>query len=292
MSTRQEVAPESAGIRLSQPSDWQRDRIRDALRAYHQYERDPDTGRGITWADVREAILESTGAAIGISPQRGAERLRQFVFGVKKAGKDGLHFPLPQPFEAVSAFATDPDNGLLSPDELEEPHSGPLPVLRLLEHFQDRCDLTCTIDLSALAGTYLGYIDRPDHNAQHHLILEYRGEELLHVTEAIEVSHPSDARVPGLNGGNLDVAAISRTGWAIVTPEDNMIIFLKSAATGRNVTYYSVSDVGTWQRTRQDNDPLYFLKQELGLEDIMAPHEVLQNLSPELNWFVYAQHSS
>lgn len=55
-------------------SDWQLNRLRDALRAYKQYERSHD-GAYFTWKDVREAIAADTGYEIGSSPKNGASRL-------------------------------------------------------------------------------------------------------------------------------------------------------------------------------------------------------------------------
>ena len=56
-------------------SDWQLNRLRDALRAFHKFGRDPVDGRHFNWKDVSEAIFLST--EVEVPP----ERLRQFVEG-------------------------------------------------------------------------------------------------------------------------------------------------------------------------------------------------------------------
>ena len=61
-------------------SDWQLNRLRDALRAYHKFGRDAVDGRHFNWKDVSEAISLST--EVEVPP----ERLRQFVEGVKTPG--------------------------------------------------------------------------------------------------------------------------------------------------------------------------------------------------------------
>lgn len=66
-------------------SDWQLNRLRDALGAYHDYERGIE-GDYFNWKDVSAAIEELTGVSI---PQ---ERLRQFVEGVKLRTADA-NFP-------------------------------------------------------------------------------------------------------------------------------------------------------------------------------------------------------
>ena len=62
-------------------SDWQLNRLRDALRAFHKWGRDPVDGRYFNWKDVSEAIFLS--AEVEVPP----ERLRQFVEGVTKPGE-------------------------------------------------------------------------------------------------------------------------------------------------------------------------------------------------------------
>ena len=55
-------------------SDWQLNRLRDALRAYHKFGRDPVDGRHFNWKDVSEAIFLS---ARGRSPARAPAAVRR-----------------------------------------------------------------------------------------------------------------------------------------------------------------------------------------------------------------------
>ena len=88
----QDVKQEQQKTALRELSDWQLMRVRNALRAYHCYERREEDGKYFNWKDVREAIAVYTGYEIGgtskSGPKHGAERLRQFVQGAedKKGG--------------------------------------------------------------------------------------------------------------------------------------------------------------------------------------------------------------
>ena len=49
-------------------SEWQLNRLRDALRAYHRFGRDAVDGRHYNWKDVSEAISLST--EVEVPPER------------------------------------------------------------------------------------------------------------------------------------------------------------------------------------------------------------------------------
>jgi len=60
-------------------------RIREALRRYHVCE-EGLFGEPLTWLAIREEIAEYTGVEIGSTGGYGAERLRQFVNGIRVPG--------------------------------------------------------------------------------------------------------------------------------------------------------------------------------------------------------------
>lgn len=289
MSVKLETQDASAKVLIGEPSVWQRDRIREALLNYREFKcnEEDEEFRPNTWAGVREAILEFTGAEIGANPKLGGERLRQFVQGVSKKNEPGVHYPLPQPFDAIVEFVTDPDLDLLTLEELKERHTGPQAALRLLEHFRIENKQQASIDAVRLAGDYIGYVDRPDYNAQHRLTLEYLSNTgLLLATETIEASHLEKANVPGIKGDNVDASFERNSGWAIPTPEDNLILLLKDQSSGDNITYFSVNDVGLWQRSNIDYNPVYFVRQRFGIPNPSSLKEVLQELRQDLFWFI------
>ena len=135
-------------------SDWQLNRLRDALRAYKVYERSHE-GEYFTWKDVREAIAADTGYEIGTSPENGAERLRQFVEGVNS--KDGgRKYPEPKDdaLDAIVQFALDEDNHLLSNDELNEYAPARQAPLRLLEYLDQFSGAERHIPVDKLKGVF------------------------------------------------------------------------------------------------------------------------------------------
>ena len=141
---------------MKELSDWQAARVRDALRAYHRYERGMD-GEYFTWKDVREAIAVYTDVEIGTSVKNGAERLRQFVEGIEDGKGTGKRkFPLPQPaaIEAIVAFVTDEELNLLTREELEEYRPDFQAPLRLLEYLEPGPNADCPMPQDTLEGQY------------------------------------------------------------------------------------------------------------------------------------------
>lgn len=272
----------------SAPSEYQRDRIRDALRAYHMYGNDLGAKKH-SWADVREAIHEYTGVAIGSSAYYGGERLRQFVFGVKKRGE--IVYSLPQPFEAVVEFVTQPDLKLLTWNDLIEVTPSPVAALQLTAYFQEFTDMEPTIAVKQLEGHYVGIVQRPDHKAIHHLLLSFNAEHsLLEVSESYDVTDGAGEDAPPGTGpdGPEFISEVVNIGWAVVTPEDSLIFLMKNLATGRNHTYYAVSDIGAWQRQGVGVSPMYFIRHEYGFElpvPVYKSGRILQELAEQLYWF-------
>jgi hypothetical protein len=112
-------------------SDWQLNRLRDALRAFHKFGRDAVDGRHFNWKDVSEAIFLS--AEVEVPP----ERLRQFVEGVKTpAGGRRLLTMQDDRLDAIAKFATDEDYGLISEAELREHAPSWHAAQRLLEYLR------------------------------------------------------------------------------------------------------------------------------------------------------------
>ena len=112
-------------------SDWQLNRLRDALRAYHDYGGKRLSQR-FNWKDVAEAMAEELRLQ---DPPVAAERLRQFVEGNRS--KDGAMRKFgslkPESLEQVVAFVM--SAGLLRPAEFEERQPSCKAAQRLLDFF-------------------------------------------------------------------------------------------------------------------------------------------------------------
>lgn len=215
-------------------SDWQTDRVRSYLRAYRMYGRD-DGGRFYSWQSICDAIWEYTECKI---PR---ERLRQFVEGFpdKKSGEWIFSGLTGERLEAVVTFLTHEETGVMTADELEEPPSVSRPPLQLIEMFGVGSAVTREVDGSKLVGRYVAeWLDEAV--VQSELVLErhLEGEGLFRVTGSEEYFDL------GLRYGIDELSFEDRarerwsieksSGWAVLTPEDDLIVFLKEESSGWN----------------------------------------------------------
>lgn len=221
-------------------SEWQLFRLRNALGAYHDYG-EGSAGDPFNWKDVAEAICQNS----GLEPppkeiKLFAERLRQFVDGVNRP--DGARkYPEPKNIEAVAAFATSEEYQLLSEAELHEYAPDRHAALRLREYLHTGLKVR-TLPLSMLEGTYKS----KRFEAEDFVV---RDLKLLRVSEdgIIQLAMIEDA-YDNLTGAQFDDLTPKKrlkarqnqnlySGWAIVTPEDNLMFFLKNADDNSNCYY-------------------------------------------------------
>jgi hypothetical protein len=221
-------------------SDWQLHRLRDALGAYHDYGRDPVDGRFYNWKDVSEAISESTGVEV---PQ---ERLRQFVEGVRTP--EGVRkYPAPQTasLDAIVAFATDEDNDLLSEKELEEFAPPRQAAMRLLEYLDQA--LERTLPPATLEGTYWSRRTEGGNVIIREITLQHASDDgLIQLTQVEDTYRPEAVSLYENDWSPQQRAKVRKSrivygGWGILTPEDNLLMFLKHEHNGRNRYYLTVT---------------------------------------------------
>ena len=227
-------------------SDWQLNRLRDALRAYHRYERSHD-GAYFTWNDVSEAIDEYTG--VKVPP----ERLRQFVEGVNsKTG--GRKFPVPQKksIAGIVEFVRHEDINLLSDDELEEfaPHRQA--PLRLLDYLDQEFDTARIVPSEKLEGAYQVRKTIEGELMVRELTLQLASDEgLIQVVETEEIYEEAavaefDEWSPQQRKEQRN-SIIKHGGWAVLTPEDNLMFFMKKEHNGMNRYYFTMAtDLNHW----------------------------------------------
>ncbi len=241
-------------------SDWQLSRVRNALRAYHRYGRDID-GRYFTWKDVREAIAIYTDVEIGASAKLGAERLRQFVEGVESKLHKGRKFSAPQPkaLEAIVAFVTHEGLDLLSEEELREFTPGVQAPLRLLEYMREDCEWPENIELRYLAGHYLTIYPNRDGWVARSLIVQRPHDSGVFQVIETRNHYTTESKEQALAWAWEATHAVSSqkfSGWALLTPEDSLIMFLKRAQDGKNHRYLCLEEVGLWlEPPRASIDP-------------------------------------
>jgi hypothetical protein len=246
-------------------SDWQLNRLRDALRAFHKFGRDAVDGRHFNWKDVSEAIFLS--AEVEVPP----ERLRQFVEGVKTPGGGRRLLTMQDDrLDAIAKFATDEDYGLISEAELREHAPSWHAAQRLLEYLKQDFDTERILPPSTLEGTYRnGRLDE-DSFVVRELTLQRASDDGLIQLVQIEDSYDI------LDGMQLDDlppeerekvrdSRIVYGGWAILTPEDNLLMFLKKERSGHNCYYLTVA-AENWHSLETPAAALALLRHDYPIE--------------------------
>lgn len=219
-------------------SDWQLQRLRDALAAYHDYG-GRDLAQHFNWKDVMEAISLTTGVEVG------HERLRQFVEGRGKRRAQREFGSLKQDsLEAVVKFVT--EEGLLHPDELREHAPSTQAALRLLEYLDQGFDEHRTLPLLKFEGGYQARGVNERTFIVYELTLQHPSDEgLMQITMTEEVYEAkAKDRHAGWSAQERREHRRSRVvygGWAIFTPEENVMLFLKEAVNQRNLYQFTLA---------------------------------------------------
>jgi hypothetical protein len=220
-------------------SEWQLNRLRDALRAYHAYTPTEELGP-FNWKDVSEAISLATDVTVP------SERLRQFVEGNRTKDGTGRKFQSmqPQSLEAIAKFVA--EEQLLSPGELDE-HVPPWQAAqRLLEYLDQSFDRQRVLPPAMFEGTYQARRTDERGFAVQELTLQRPSDQGLMQVTKTEEHYPAKAEGP-FGGWSFEERRNQRRtrtlygGWAIFTPEDNVMAFLKQADTGRNLYQFTLA---------------------------------------------------
>lgn len=228
-----------------QLSDWQKDRLRSYLRAYRMYGRD-DGGRFYSWSSVSDAIWEYTGCRVPHEP------LRQFVEGYrdKATGEWEYRGLTDERLEAVVQFLTHEEMGIMPDSELTEPPSVTRPPLQLIELFGIGSTAKRELNWDQLGGRYVTqWVDGAVVQSEFVLERLLEGEGLFKVTGSEEYYDIGiKAAIDELTHEDRERERWSIekcAGWAILTPEDDLIVFLKDESSGWNrkvVTLGAVHD--------------------------------------------------
>src|SRR6185312_696079 len=212
-------------------SDWQLDRLRNALRAYHQFGRGSG-GEYFNWKDVSEAISLATD--VEIPP----ERLRQFVEGKKMPGGLRTYGTMQDDrLEAIVKFATDEETGIMSEAELREHMPSWHAAQRLMEYLQHEYDIERILPPATLEGTYrTGRLEDESFVVRDLTLQRASDDGLIQLVQTEDTYDIHNGmQFDDLSPEERDKVRGSRIlygGWAILTPEDNLLMFLKKERTG------------------------------------------------------------
>jgi hypothetical protein len=239
-------------------SDWQILRIRRALRGFHKHHRfldediglaDASDGEGETHISWRDAKWEDVAAAIYeyTSVQIEFERIRQFVEGVPgKQGQRRYPVPKPETLAAMVHFLTHEDIDLLSKNELAEYVPSLQAPLRLLEFLDEQPGAERMLPPAEVKGIYqTRFLDGEYIVIRELALLKPSEDGMLEIAE-IDEFYERDGAFPEVEDtfygleAKLDRRTFSK-GWGVITPEDNMLFFLKNQENGRNRYYFSLA---------------------------------------------------
>lgn len=244
--------------RLPDYSHWQVLLLRDALEAYRRFNADHETGkRPMSWNALREKVWTYTDVDFG------KDDLRQFVEG-KKLGQGNFRVPQPHRLHAVYRFLTDEHIAMLTPDEFDNAEfigvQAPLHLSRYLVSLAEPLPIEFP---RSLVGQFesIGYTD--DRLFQKHLQILFEGPGFASVSETHEVYNfgvppvrrDSKHMRRMISGRMKPDARIRHSGWAIMTPEDNMLIFMKNIDTRENHYWKFAVEHPVWEE-RLVNDLL------------------------------------
>ena len=221
-------------------SDWQLNRIRDALFTYYMYQSGNEDSGDFTWKDVSEAVEDETGVHI---PH---EQLRKFAVGTQKDGGREYNGLGPPRLEAVVSFVTDEDNYLLSQGELNQFMPSHQAAFRLLEYLDQDIDLERMLPPAKLKGLYrLEAVIDDEFVVRNLTLAQPLDTGLIQVVE-IEDCYESEAASLWHQLTPQDRMRVRNSqqkygGWAILSPEDNLFFFLKNELDGTNRYYFTMT---------------------------------------------------
>lgn len=243
-------------------SDWQLDRLRNALAAYHAYGRGSG-GEPFNWKDVAEGILDVAGPELlDLTDDRDtdirrkrvrqfSERLRQFVEGVTVKGQHKRPRLQHDWLDATLRFALHEDYALLTEDELREHAPDRHAAVRLLEYLALKDDRERILPPAVLEGTYRnGRLEPPEGEKEDFMVREVTlarasKEGLIRITMTEDSYEPvAIAQFDEWSAQERLGQRRSQTlygGWAILSPEDNLLFFLKCADNGANLYYLTMA---------------------------------------------------
>lgn len=191
-----------------------------------------------SWLDIQGDIADMTGVDMG-----GKDTLRQFVAGTRFIDNA-------QRRRAIVQFLTHEEVDALSLDEFlapGSPYHAPRRLIDYLESGQDVPD--AEHPLHRLCGSYRAEHRGPDELVRVTLLLsEIDHAKILRVDETHEIysfTGAGSSRRATAADGMLRARKESR-GWCIMTPEDNILFFMKESKFGANHYYHLLSDLNIW----------------------------------------------
>lgn len=216
---------------------WQILLLRDALEAHRRFTADHETGnRPLSWNALKESVTVFTGVTFG------KDDLRQFVEG-KKQGQGNFRVPQRHRLKALFDFLTHEEIAILTPEEFDEAELVGVHAPLHLSRYLVSTSVSAPLDFPrSLVGQYESIGASDELVTEKFIQIGFQGPRFASVSETHEVYNIvvpptafSSTRLRRLisRRGEPDYR-IKHNGWAIVTPEDNILAFMKDTDNRHN----------------------------------------------------------
>jgi hypothetical protein len=236
--------------------------IRSRLEAYYDIE---SRGPGkVSWRTISDEIDEIAGVKMD------HESLRQFVRRTMRRGR--ARVPETEHLEAIVNFLCHPEIDMLSRDELENRDVPQVLARFLLDFLRSKQENEPLPLPTALIGSYRaldGDLRLPDRVIDLSLGIE-DGSDVIRLSE-IATAYSYDLLTTGGVYKSEITQRLESDGWAILTPEDNLIIFMKQKRYGRN-HYYLTLGMDRNVSAGVPVDLLLLLRHQYPLQQLTIPN--------------------
>jgi hypothetical protein len=254
-------------------TDRQTELIRGRLETYYDVE--SRGSRKVTWKGICDAIFDLTNV------QMDEEVPRQFVRRVKRRGEPRI--PDEKNLPAIVSFLKHID--MLSDKELEEPEIPFLLIRLLLEYLRPDAHSEILPPPRRLDGVFNSINPSRDKSGRIDVELILRTDHhnpVIRVAEKLE-SHACPVEATPTEASSNMAPILQRRqlseGWAVLTPEDNVVIFMKQKPYAHNHFYTTIAlNPGLWSETSARQ--LVLLRHEYPIEPYPIP-EALEDVLKE-----------
>lgn len=248
---------------------WQLQRIRQGVRAFQHM-------AGYTWPEIEAEIKVETGAVVPHG------RLSKFVIGEPHRSKKAFgvrHYPPPTSdrLEAVVKFLTNPESTgfVFSREDLNlyAPQTqGPLRLMEYLNGGGDAPDgATRFISPKALSGAFASEYSKEDGKLAVSVRFSKASYESLLQFALIEYNDDT-LRLPEVFEEEIEQLAKEKIvinrymGFAVLTPEENLMLFGKRVTNGENICYLSLGIDSAIYREVSEINALVLLKHDFPVD--------------------------
>jgi hypothetical protein len=209
----------------------QREPIRSSVKEY--YDRQHFGPRRATWAGLCDEIFEYRD--VQVRP----EVLRQWATGFIQKGRNEPLRPNDQELDAIAEFLMSSDVGMLAPEDLEDPE--PPRFLSLFLEFLSSSPRTSPSQATINGSYEAWYREDTDDEDEEKWIKINIGlrvdphRQVIQATETMEIHFRGDGK------SDVFVGNKPSEGWGIVTPEQNLFLFMKTPPDASNHYYFTMA---------------------------------------------------